>query len=162
MEHGYAIYAFVFIVVIVVLSLSFNDTKSSWYKSLNKPPGLPPDWIFTVVWSFLYVMLLIGVLIATWNECGDAWNIICMYSIILLLTLFWIIIFRNHYTLLGVIVLLTTLILTLYMMSMLTPNKIRMMGIGGGAEYVPIIFYSFFGAWLICAIYLNLGIVIMN
>lgn len=28
-----------------------------WYRSLNKPRWTPPDWVFPVVWSTLYVLM---------------------------------------------------------------------------------------------------------
>lgn len=34
----------------------------SWYRSLEKPPGVPPDWVFGPVWTTLYA--LIGISLA--------------------------------------------------------------------------------------------------
>jgi len=28
-----------------------------WYRTLNKPPWTPPDWLFPVAWSFLYICI---------------------------------------------------------------------------------------------------------
>ena len=28
-----------------------------WYRDLSKPPWTPPDWLFPVAWSFLYVCM---------------------------------------------------------------------------------------------------------
>lgn len=32
-------------------------TPGDWYKSLSKPRWTPPNWLFPVVWAFLYVSM---------------------------------------------------------------------------------------------------------
>jgi len=31
-----------------------------WYERLSKPPWVPPDWVFPVVWTTLYVLMSIA------------------------------------------------------------------------------------------------------
>lgn len=164
MEHSYAIYEFVLMVVIVALSVYFNDPKSDWYQSLNKPYGVPPDWTFGVVWSLLYFILLIGVIIATWNQMGEwSWNIVVTYTVILVLTLLWVVVFSYYERIIpGAIILLATVAVTGYMLYLLSPSHLLEMGIGGGAEYVPMIFYVLFLIWILCATYFNIGIAALN
>lgn len=163
MEHSYAIYAFILIAVVVALSVSLGDMKSEWYKSLKQPPGVPPDWVFGLVWSLLYIMLLIGVMIATWNQVGWSWTIIVVYTVLLILTLLWVIVFNQYHNIVGgVIILLATLGLGAYMIYLLLPSHLQEMGIWGGAQYVPIVFYSLFLAWIACATYFNMGIAVLN
>jgi tryptophan-rich sensory protein len=33
------------------------DSVRGWYLTLNRPPGVPPSWVFPVVWTTLYVMM---------------------------------------------------------------------------------------------------------
>lgn len=33
------------------------DSVRGWYLTLNRPPGVPPNWAFPVVWTTLYVMM---------------------------------------------------------------------------------------------------------
>lgn len=34
-----------------------------WYDSLIKPKSQPPDWIFKLVWTFLYILMLVALII---------------------------------------------------------------------------------------------------
>jgi tryptophan-rich sensory protein len=42
----------------------------TWYATLEKPPFVPPDWTFSVVWTFLY--LLMG--LALYNVWRKGWD----------------------------------------------------------------------------------------
>ncbi len=33
------------------------DSVRGWYLTLTRPPGVPPNWAFPVVWTTLYVMM---------------------------------------------------------------------------------------------------------
>ncbi len=40
-----------------VAQLSPTGSENRWYSALNKPAYNPPDWVFPVAWSLLYVIL---------------------------------------------------------------------------------------------------------
>lgn len=51
----------------ISLALSFATAftgaryrPGSWYQSLRKPPGLPPPWVFPVVWTLLYILMALA------------------------------------------------------------------------------------------------------
>lgn len=34
-----------------------SSSIRGWYLTLDRPPGVPPNWVFPVVWTTLYVMI---------------------------------------------------------------------------------------------------------
>lgn len=36
---------------------------NAWYADLNRPPLTPPDWLFGPVWTALYIMILISIIL---------------------------------------------------------------------------------------------------
>ncbi|HKJ15834.1 MAG TPA: TspO/MBR family protein [Xanthomonadales bacterium] len=60
----------VFLILVFLAGSSGATFKpDSWYESLNKPAWTPPDWVFPVVWTVLYVLIAwAGVLV--WEAQG--------------------------------------------------------------------------------------------
>ena len=49
----------------------YASAVHSWYPSLTRPPGTPPNWVFAPVWTALYVMIgVAGWLV--WRRSGAA------------------------------------------------------------------------------------------
>uniref|UniRef100_UPI003F68B6EC tryptophan-rich sensory protein n=1 Tax=Sphingomonas bacterium TaxID=1895847 RepID=UPI003F68B6EC len=47
--------------------------RNAWYLALAKPPLTPPDWLFPVAWTLIYVLL--GLAVATvLNARGARWR----------------------------------------------------------------------------------------
>ena len=45
------------------------DSVRGWYLTLTRPPGVPPNWAFPVVWTALYVLMGIAAWLA-WRQLG--------------------------------------------------------------------------------------------
>ncbi|HYW03023.1 MAG TPA: TspO/MBR family protein [Gammaproteobacteria bacterium] len=43
----------------------------SWYEALSKPGWLPPDWLFPIVWTTLYIMMGVAAWLV-WQAAGFA------------------------------------------------------------------------------------------
>ncbi len=43
----------------------------AWYETLDKPSWTPPDWLFPVAWSVLYVAIAVSAWLV-WREAGVA------------------------------------------------------------------------------------------
>lgn len=57
----------VILTYVISLALSFATAFTGarfrpglWYQSLRKPPGLPPPWVFPVVWTLLYILMALA------------------------------------------------------------------------------------------------------
>ncbi|KAJ7295250.1 hypothetical protein O6H91_05G110600 [Diphasiastrum complanatum] len=63
------------IAVAMPVALGFLATSISpgantdWYRSLNKPPWTPPNWVFPLMWTILYI-LMGGASWLIWKEGG--------------------------------------------------------------------------------------------
>ena len=60
----------VFLVVVIGMGalLGTQSQPDDWYRSLEKPPLNPPDWVFGPVWFTLYVLIAI----AGWRSFIDS------------------------------------------------------------------------------------------
>jgi len=66
---------------------------SSWYKSLQKPFFNPPNWIFSPVWIFLFLLMGIS-LYLVWNRgARENQKAIIIFGVQLVLNILWSIIF---------------------------------------------------------------------
>jgi tryptophan-rich sensory protein len=68
---------------------------TAWYKLLTKPPLVPPDWVFGVVWNILFILMGIA-LFLVWKK---GWNkpqvkvAVKVFIIQLVLNIVWSIVF---------------------------------------------------------------------
>jgi len=126
----------------------------TWYAGLEKPPYTPPNWAFGPVWTTLYILMGISVVLV-WQD-GLAIN-----GVLLAYTLFWIqLVFNALWTIIffgmkskggGVIVI--TVLWLLILATMIT--SFRVSGCAG-ALLIPYI------VWVSIASYLNIGVWLLN
>ena len=55
-----------FVILVAALGSHFSVMNRGWYDALNKPSFQPPNWVFGVVWTALFILFAIS-LILIWN-----------------------------------------------------------------------------------------------
>ena len=139
----------IFLPLILGTLIAFLTTEStSVYNSFNKPPFSPPAIVFPIVWSILYLLIGISYTILPYtNEKVDK-----LYYISLLINLIWpLFFFRLSLYCIAVIILIILIYLVIKLM----------------LEYKKIYNLSFYLMipyilWLLLALYLNIGVCILN
>ena len=80
--------------------------KEPWYSQLVKSNYNPPDWIFTPVWTTLYLMMTLAIWFY-WHSKNREMNTIYIYFIHIVFNTTWSIVFFGlHQILLALIVLI--------------------------------------------------------
>jgi tryptophan-rich sensory protein len=99
-------------------ALATATSVDTWYPTLRKPDWNPPSWIFSPVWTFLYLLMAV----ATWRawrteDVVTARRTVSLYSAQLTLNALWSILFfglrQPGAALLEIIVLWALLVLIL-------------------------------------------------
>ncbi len=71
-----------------------SSSVESWYATLDKPSFNPPNWLFAPVWTTLFVLIGISFYLAWKKDFGkNKKAAIAVYSLQLLLNLFWSLLF---------------------------------------------------------------------
>ncbi len=137
--------------VILGAIVGFIISGSINYNSLEKPPFSPPNTIFPIVWSILYILMGISYGILKSNGLVDS-DIDLIYYSQLIVNLLWpIAFFVLEWRLFAFlwIILLIALVINM-IIKFYNQNKLA------GLLQVPYLI------WLIFATYLNLGVYLLN
>ena len=124
------------------------------YGEMLKPPLSPPGWVFPVVWTLLY--LLMG--LASWYVAGAAVSeelkqmALSLYAVQLAANFLWPLLFFG----LGRYVLALLWLIVLLILVLLTCRSFRRLDRRAGVLLAPYVL------WLCFALYLNLGVAILN
>ncbi len=157
------VFIVIFTIIIVCFSVISGDFKSPWYTNLRKPPGMIPPAGFGIVWTILYVGLIVAVIMSIYlASTSDKRNMITIiYCVTLLLTLLWVVMFSGfHETVASLIILILTLIFAGVLCWITKPDQLS--NNSKGWYIIPSIIFLLFFIWLIVATYYNLGVVLLN
>lgn len=128
--------------------------RDEWYHDLHAPLGTPPDWVFGVVWTILY--LLMGVVVAIlWDRAAAdqrARRALGCFGAQMLLNLAWTPVFFG----LQRIDLALWVIVALWVMLVVTIAAAR--PVSRAAAWMLVPYY----AWVSYATYLNVGFYVFN
>lgn len=122
------------------------------YNELQKPALSPPGWIFSVVWTILYILMGISAYLIYISDSPDKYKALKIYIAQLIVNALWSVIFFNlECYLFSFIWLILLLILVILMVKSFS-------AINKTAGYLQIPYLL----WLIFAGYLNLSIYLLN
>ena len=117
----------------------------SWYLSLTRPPGTPPNWLFAPVWTALYVMIAVAAWLA-WQRPASR-RALRMWGWLLLVTALWTPLFFTFH-LIGAALAEAVL---LVLLGVLTAWRFAHLSRPAAALMLP------FVLWACYAVYLNAG-----
>ncbi len=125
-------------------------TNPSTYKTFNKPVFSPPGWLFPVVWSILYLLMGIGYYVAKNNGLSKEGE--RYYLIQLVLNLLWSFIFFSFkwYFISAIWIIILLYFVYKMFISFKETKKVA------GYMQLPYII------WLLIALYLAIGVTILN
>jgi len=126
-----------------------NENKD-WYKKIKKSGLTPPDRVFSIVWTILYILIIISLIIYVrnkWSKYG-----LLLFIIQFILNIIWTtIFFRYRLICLSVIdILLLIVLVCLMIKEYYRVNKYS------GYILIPYLI------WLLLALYLNIYICLYN
>lgn len=125
---------------------------STWYNSLTKPFLSPPNWVFTPVWTVLYVTIFISIVLYIIKPAENKTLGYIYFVAQIILNLSWSPAFfmaQNIFAALIIVVLLDIFIL-------LTILKFYSVSKAAGLILIP------YFLWALFATYLNLGYLLLN
>lgn len=128
-----------------------SDAIKDWYPYLNKPALTPPDSVFPIAWSILYVLMGISIGLVWLTRSPRRSGLVALFVIQLFFNFMWSILFfylRNPFLGMIDIILLDIFVIT-YMIRSYRVSK------AASLLFMPYIL------WVLFASYLN-GYILMN
>lgn len=139
-----------------ILFYSLKSTPGSWYNHAPKSPHQPPGWVFSVVWTIIYVTFAV-----TWVWIRTDWSsnlvnfdwVNVTFIISLILNLLWSIMWYAGMvglSLMVIMLLWTDLIVALVVLCAISADE------GAKDSYImAIVVIAFYACWITFATYLN-------
>lgn len=122
------------------------------FKSANKPPLTPPDYLFPIVWTILFILMGISAYIIYRSDTLEKGNALIVYGIQLLVNFFWPIFFFNMsaylFSFIWIIILWLLIILMIKMFYPISKTAALLQ--------IPYLI------WVTFAAYLNFGVFLLN
>lgn len=149
-------YITLFLWITVYLAISFGlgqlsqGSIDSWYQGLEKPPLNPPNWIFPVMWTTLYILIAT----AGWKiwQSDTPLSLKYLFITYTLLNWSWTPVFFGLEQVAGALILITLLNITALIFIIKSWNVVRLSAV---LMIPPLL-------WTLFASYLNGGIWWLN
>ncbi len=127
--------------------------SSNWYNNLIKPVFSPPDWIFMPVWSILYFLILLSIVIYAIKktEHNKTAGYIC-FAVQIILNILW----SPSFFILKNIFLASIIIILLNIFILLNIKYFYKISKTASLLLIPYLIWTLFAA------YLNISYLILN
>ncbi len=122
------------------------------FAEVAKPPLSPPNWLFPVVWSILYILMGIASYLVYVSKTKGRENALTFYGVQLFFNFLWSILFFNLQAYLFSFIWL----LALWVLIIITAVLFYRISKPAGYLFIPYIL------WVTFAAYLNFGIYLLN
>ena len=144
----YVVVTFVF----GLIGALFGGGTGQIYSSLNKPPLSPPSIVFPIVWSILYLLMAIAAYFLSNERNAKTSDLLKVYWIQLILNALWPLVFWQFeaFTFASIIIVIILAMVIWLTFGAYKINKLSAL------LFVPYII------WLLFALYLNIGIAVLN
>ena len=148
---GILIYVLITIGIGVIGTLLSGDISGT-YQSLNRPPLSPPGIVFPFVWNILYALMGTGAYILSTENSPATPMLLKLYWLQIVLNAVWSVLFWRFdlYTLAAILIGVLIILAIIYFVGAYRVNKIS------AWLFLPYII------WLLFALYLNIGITVLN
>jgi len=133
-------------------SLATIQAIPTWYTTLEKPPLLPPNELFGPVWTVLYILIGIAFFLILQARGVNKLPAYIAWITQLIINTFWSIIFFGFQQPIAALAVIAMLLIA----AVWTAREFRMYSNVAAWLFIPYI------AWIIFAMYLNLGIALLN
>jgi benzodiazapine receptor len=99
----------------VVASVFTRPEIKTWYITLNKPSFTPPNWLFPVAWTTLYILIAVSAYLIWKLRDGSSTykTAAIIYVIQLALNFSWSIVFFGMHQILGGLAVIVALLVTI-------------------------------------------------
>ena len=135
-----------------VVSALLTRDAMVMFNSMNKPPFAPPAWLFPVAWTILYILMGISCFLIFASNDEDRYTGLMLYAFQLVVNFTWSLIFFRLDAYVFAAVWLAILIIMIVALIINTSRYSK-------AAMIMLLPYL---AWCCFAMYLNVGIAILN
>ena len=124
------------------------------FQAMAKPPLTPPQWVFPVVWTALYILMGIASYLVYVSDASEPRRerALSLYAIQLLMNFAWSIIFFSMRAFLAAFVWLLVMLFVIVAAAV----RFRCIDRRAGSLMLP------YAAWVVLAAYLNMGVYVLN
>ena len=124
-----------------------------WYHSLNQPPFSPPDWLFAPVWSILYILMFVSlIMILKDGNIKEKSAPLTLFGLQLVFNLLWTPTFFVNKNISGALIVSVLLVILVYQ----TIRNFYPYSKTAAMFLIPYLLWTMF------ALYLNFGIWRLN